>query len=111
MPRLPPPWQLALAVALEATWELIESSWFVIERYRATAALGYQGDTILNSLGDIAACGLGVVLARTLGVGRALVVVAVVELALLVWIRDNLLLNVVMLLHPLPAVRAWQLGW
>ena len=111
VPRLPPPWQLALAVALEATWELIENSPFVIERYRATAALGYQGDAILNSLGDIAACGLGVGLARALGVRRTLVVVAVVELALLVWIRDSLLLNVVMLLHPLPAVRAWQLGW
>jgi Protein of unknown function (DUF2585) len=83
---------------------------FVIERYRATAALGYAGDTIVTSLGDITVCGLGVVLARVLGVRHALVVFALVEVALLVWSKDSLLLNSVMRLHPIAPVRVWQLG-
>lgn len=110
VPRLPAAWQLALAVALEAAWELVENSGFVIERYRATAALGYSGDTIVNSLGDITVCGLGVALARLLGVRRAAVLFAVVEVTLLVWIRDSLLLNVLTLLYPNALVRGWQLG-
>jgi hypothetical protein len=100
---------LAVAVALEAAREVIDNSPGVIARYRATAALGYQGDTIVNSLGDIAACAVGVLLARWLGIRRALAVAAVVEVALLIAIRDSLLLDALMLIHPLPAVRAWQL--
>jgi hypothetical protein len=110
-PRLSVPWQLCLAIALEAGWEAIENTPFVIGRYRATAALGYEGDAIVNSLGDILACGLGVLLARWLGVRRSLLVFAVVETALLVWIRDSLLLNVVMLIHPFGWIKAWQAGF
>jgi hypothetical protein len=110
LPRLPAAWKLAMAIGLEATWEVIENSAFVIARYRATAALGYEGDTIVNSLGDIAACALGFVLARRLGLRLTLVAFAAVELALLVWIKDSLLLNVVNLIHPLPSIKAWQLG-
>jgi hypothetical protein len=110
LPRLPAAWQLALAVALEALWEVLENSPFVIARYRATAALGYEGDAIVNSLGDIAACGLGVGLARALGFRRAVATFALAELALLVWIRDGLLLNVLMLIAPIPAIKAWQAG-
>jgi hypothetical protein len=108
-PRLPTPWRFAVAVALEAAWEVIENSPGVIARYRATAALGYEGDTIVNSLGDIAACAVGVLLARWLGIRRALAVAAVVEVAMLIAIRDSLLLDALMLIHPMPAVRAWQL--
>ena len=67
-PRLSKAWQLWLAVSIEAVWELVENSEFVIQRYREeTAALGYQGDTVVNSLADILLCGVGFVLARRLG--------------------------------------------
>ncbi len=108
-PRLPTAWRFAVAVALEAAWEVIENSPAVIARYRATAALGYQGDTIVNSLGDIVACALGLALARWLGVRRAVAVAAVVEIGLLIAIRDSLLPDALTLIYPIPAIRAWQL--
>ncbi len=109
-PRVRPLRRLWLAVTLEALWEVVENSPFMIARYReATAALGYQGDTIVNSTGDILSCALGFMLARRLGFRRALALFAVVELMLLWWIRDSLLLEVLMLLHPINAIKAWQL--
>ena len=108
-PRLRKAWQLWLAISLEAVWEVIENSRFVIERYREeTAALGYQGDTIVNSLADILLCAIGFVLARRLGFRRTLALFVVTELALAAWIRDNLSLNVLMLLYPIEAVKEWQ---
>jgi hypothetical protein len=108
-PRLRAGWRLTLAVALEAAWEIVENTSYVIDRYReATAALGYAGDTVVNSLGDIAACGLGFGIARRLGWRLSLAAFALVEIALLVLIRDSLLLNVLMLIYPSDAVRAWQ---
>ncbi len=108
-PRLGGPWQLWLAVAIEAVWEVVENSRFVIERYREeTAALGYQGDTIVNSLADILLCGLGFVVARRLGFRLTAGLFAVTEVALAFWIRDNLSLNVLMLIYPIEAVKEWQ---
>ena len=99
------------AVAMEAGWELIENSPFVIERYRqTTASLGYAGDSVGNSLGDALSCLAGFWIASALGWRRTLAIYVAVELLLLVTIRDNLTLNVVMLLFPLDAVRAWQMG-
>jgi hypothetical protein len=111
LPRLARDWQLGLAIAIEAAWEVIENTEFVIDRYRqATAARGYTGDTIVNSLADILACGLGFVLARYLGVRRSIVVFLAVELVLVLWIRDSLLLNILMLLFPIEAIKRWQAG-
>jgi hypothetical protein len=94
---------------LEAVWEAVENSRFVIDRYREeTAALGYQGDTIVNSLADILLCAIGFVVARRLGLGRTLALFVVTEVALAVWIRDNLSLNVLMLIYPIEAVKEWQ---
>ncbi|HLL77159.1 MAG TPA: DUF2585 family protein [Pyrinomonadaceae bacterium] len=108
-PRLAARWRLTLAVALEAAWEVVENTSYVINRYReATAALGYTGDTVVNSLGDIVACGIGFEIARRLGLRLSLLAFAFVEIALLLWIRDSLLLNVLMLLYPSDAIRAWQ---
>ena len=108
-PRLRRAWQLWLAISLEVVWEVVENSRFVIERYREqTAALGYQGDTIVNSLADILLCGIGFELARRLGFRRALALFVVTEVALAVWIRDNLSLNVLMLIYPIEVVKAWQ---
>ncbi len=111
IPRLSTVWRLVVAVSGEAVWEMIENSDFVIQRYReATAALGYQGDTVINSLGDILACGLGFILARHLGLRRSLALFVLVEALLLVWIRDSLILNIVMLIYPVDSIKAWQAG-
>ncbi|MDT7604267.1 MAG: hypothetical protein QOF61_2264 [Acidobacteriota bacterium] len=111
IPKLAAHWRLCLAVALESVWEIIENTNFVINRYReTTAALGYTGDTVINSVGDIAACAVGFLVARRLGWRRTLVAFALVELALILTIRDSLLLNILMLLHPSDAIKAWQAG-
>lgn len=111
LPRLPWRWRLWLAVSAEALWEVFENTDFVIRRYReATAALGYTGDTVVNSLGDIAACSLGFLLARRLGPLRSALLFAATELTLLVLVRDSLLLNVLLLLYPSDKVREWQAG-
>lgn len=108
-PRLSWVWQLWLAVAVEAAWELIENSEFVIRRYReGTGALGYFGDSIVNSLGDIMMCGLGFLLVRYLGFRRSLVLFVVVEALLLVWIRDSLILSLLMLIYPVEGIKDWQ---
>ncbi len=107
-PRLSWVWQLWLAVAAEAVWEVVENSEFVIQRYREAAVLGYFGDTIVNSLGDIAMCGFGFMLVRYLGFGRSLVLFVAVEVVLLFWIRDSLLLNVLMLIYPVEWIEQWQ---
>ena len=103
--------ELALAVAAEAAWEVFENTEYVINRYReTTAALGYNGDTVVNSLGDIIACTAGVLLARKLGLLKTLLVFALTEIVLLFWIRDSLLLNILLLVYPSEAVKAWQAG-
>jgi hypothetical protein len=111
LPRLDLPWRLWLAVLIEAVWETIENSNFIIQRYRETTlALGYQGDTIVNSLSDILMCGLGFALAWRLGFRRTLLVFVVIEVVLLLWIRDSLLLNIIMLIYPIEAIKVWQMG-
>ena len=108
--RLRANWQLALAVAVEAGWEVFENTNFIIDRYRSeTAALGYNGDTVVNSFGDIVCCLIGFIVARRLGLRRSVVVFAVLELVLIVWIKDSLLLEILMLVVPIDAVRAWQM--
>jgi Protein of unknown function (DUF2585) len=97
---------LWLAVSIEAVWEVIENSEFVIRRYREqTAALGYHGDTIVNSLGDILVCGLGFVLAQRLGLRLTLALFVLTEVTLAILIRVNLTLNIVMLIHPIAAIK------
>jgi len=110
LPRMKPAWQLWLAVAVEAAWEVFENTNFIIERYRSeTAALGYQGDTVVNSMGDILCCIAGFMIARRLGFRRSLVVFAALELVLIVWIKDSLLLEVLMLVLPVDVIRSWQM--
>ncbi len=104
------PWQFLLVLTIEAGWELLENTAWVIDRYRMTAALGYNGDSILNSMGDIISCGVGWTLARRLGRRGTWLLYLVIELTMLYAIRDCLLLNVLMLVYPLEVVREWQLG-
>ena len=110
-PRLSWTWRLWLAITAEGVWEVIENSNFVIQRYREAGALGYFGDTIVNSLGDIAMCGFGFVLARYLGFVRSLALFVAVEVVLLFWIRDSLILNVVTLIYPIEWIEQWPAGY
>lgn len=108
---LPTSRRLCIAITMEAAWELIENTDTVIQHYRAaTASLGYQGDTVMNSLGDIMCCGIGFMIARQLGWWRSLVLFIVTEAVLLIWIRDSLLLEIIMLISPISAIKAWQVG-
>jgi Protein of unknown function (DUF2585) len=107
--RLAPAWRVGLAVALEVGWEVAENSDAVIDRFRAgTAAVGYRGDSVSNSVGDVLCCAAGVVLARRLGLWWSVALVAAIEGALLVWIRDNIVLDALMLVWPSAAIKAWQ---
>jgi hypothetical protein len=100
-----------VTIALESAWESYENTEQVINRYRAeTIALGYYGDSVINSVFDIIACGVGFVLAWKLPARATVAWVAAVEIALALTIRDNLTLNVLMLLHPVAAIRRWQMG-
>lgn len=109
--KLPIERRFLAATALEAAWELVENSPVIINRYReATIALGYTGDSILNSVSDILMMGVGFWLARKLPVWATVALVIVLELIPLHMIRDNLTLNVWMLLAPNETVRSWQAG-
>lgn len=109
--RFEPGHRLLLAVAIEAGWEMLENSPMIIERYReATIALGYAGDSVLNSVCDVGWMMLGFGIARRLKVRWTIALALVLELGALVAIRDNLTLNVLMLVAPNDTIRAWQQG-
>lgn len=104
-------WQYLVAVGVEAAWEVLENTNWVIDKYREnTASLDYFGDSIANSAGDLIACAAGFWIAVKFGWWRSLAFFIAVEVFLLLWIRDGLLLNIVMLLYPLDAVKNWQMG-
>jgi hypothetical protein len=102
---------LPIAVLVEAAWEISENTPMVIDRYRAvTVSFGYTGDSVLNSLGDIACMILGFLVASRLPWWVSLVIAIAFELLTLYVIRDNLTLNVIMLFWPIEAIRQWQAG-
>jgi len=109
--RWPVRWRFAAALLIEAAWEVTENTPWIIDRYREeTAALGYTGDSVINSMSDIAMMALGFLAARKLPLWAAILLLLVLELVPLLVIRDNLTLNVWMLLAPNDAIRAWQAG-
>jgi hypothetical protein len=107
----PVEWRFLTALIVEATWEVVENTPFVIDRYRATtAALGYDGDSVINSLSDILMMCLGFLLARKLPAWASIALLILLELVPLFVIRDNLALNIWTLLAPNASVQAWQAG-
>jgi hypothetical protein len=109
--RLPPGARFVLAVLLEASWEVLENTPLVINRYRAaTISLDYYGDSVVNSMSDIVAMMAGFAFARKARVWASAAVAVGLETMMAVVIRDNLTLNIVMLLHPFEAIRRWQMG-
>jgi hypothetical protein len=106
-----PPLRALLAVMIEVGWEIGENTNAVIAAYRdATIALNYYGDSIANSVGDVIAFALGYTGAMRLPVWVSVVAFVAVEATLLLTIRDGLVLNIVMLLHPFAAIKTWQMG-
>jgi hypothetical protein len=103
--------RLIAAAAIEIAWELLENSPMIIARYRhETAAFGYSGDSVVNSVSDICFMLVGFALARRLPVRASIALAVALELLALAVIRDNLTLNVLMLIAPIAAVRHWQSG-
>jgi hypothetical protein len=109
--RLPPGARFVIAVLLEAAWEVLENTPLIINRYRAaTISLDYYGDSVINSMSDIVAMMVGFAIARKAPLWAAVAIVVVLETMMAVMIRDNLTLNILMLIHPFEAIRRWQMG-
>jgi hypothetical protein len=109
LPRVPVPFKLAIAAALEVSWEIAENSPAVIEAYRQQAlAAGYTGDSVLNSLSDTVSMMTGFALARFLPWKAAVTLVLALEIGTAVLVHDNLTLNLLNFVHRFPAIDAWQ---
>jgi hypothetical protein len=109
--KVPVAWRLVIAVLIEGSWEVVENTAYVINRYRETTiSLNYFGDSIINSLSDITCCALGFLIAYKLRFWKSLALFVATEAVLIVWIRDSLLLNILMLIYPLDAIKHWQAG-
>jgi hypothetical protein len=109
--KAPLAWRLAIAVGIEGTWEVVENTNTVIQRYReATISLDYYGDSIINSISDMIACATGFLIAWKIGFWRSLALFLLTEIVLILCIRDSLLINILMLFYPIEALKAWQGG-
>ena len=109
--KLPLAWRFVIAIFIESTWEVVENTNAVIEHYRTvTMSLDYYGDSILNSIADIVCCGLGFWIAYKIRFWWSLALFLSTELILVLTIRDSLLINILMLVYPIEALKQWQVG-
>jgi hypothetical protein len=109
--KVPMAWRFVIAIFIESSWEVVENTSYMINRYREeTVSLNYFGDSIINSLADIASCAIGFVVAYGIRFSRSLSLFVVTELILIFTIRDSLIINLIMLLYPVEAVKLWQMG-
>jgi hypothetical protein len=103
--------KLVTAIGLAASWEVLENTNTVIDRYRTTTvSFGYYGDSIINSIGDVLSMIVGFYLAHLARAWMTIALFFAMELFLAYAIRDNLILNILMLIHPVDAIRVWQNG-
>lgn len=110
-PNFQPVWKTVLAIAVESGWEVTENTSFIINRYRKTnISLGYYGDSIFNSVGDVLANILGILIALKFKRLISLLIVVLLEIFLVFWIKDSLLLNIIMLIYPFQFINKWQSG-
>lgn len=101
--------KLIIATGIEAGWEILENSPMIIDRYRtATISLDYYGDSIVNSIGDVIAMISGFIFAYRFKVWASVILFIALEVMLLIAIRDNLVINIIMLIHPIEAIKTWQ---
>ena len=108
---MPLAWRLFIAIGIESAWEVAENSNYIIQRYREeTISLDYFGDSIINSMADILCCAMGFVVAYKLRFWRSLALFLATEAILIVWIHDSLLINIIMLIYPIEAIKHWQMG-
>jgi hypothetical protein len=110
-PRLRPVWRLFVAALVESSWEVAENSSYFIARYREeTISLNYFGDSIINSISDIICCATGFTIAYKLRFWWSMVLFVLTEVVLIVWIHDSLIINFIMLIRPIEAIKKWQMG-
>jgi hypothetical protein len=110
-PRVPLGWRAVIALAVEVAWEITENTPWIINRYReATISLDYFGDSVINSASDAVAMLVGFWLASRLPVWASVALAIIFEIVVGYAVRDNLTLNIIMLVHPLDAIRIWQGG-
>jgi len=104
-------WRFVVAIAIETGWEILENTPLIIDRYReATASLDYFGDSVINSTSDLWSAAAGFYVASKVPWWVTALLFVGIELVMLAWIRDNLTLNVLMLLYPIEAIKTWQSG-
>ena len=109
--KLPVRHRLLIALALESGWEMLENSPLIINRYReATISLGYVGDSVLNSLSDILMMTIGFLFASRVPWRVSAAAAILMEIGCALWVRDNLTLNIIMLIHPIDAIKHWQMA-
>lgn len=107
--KIPLQYRFLIALVIEGGWELLENSPIIINRYReATISLGYVGDSILNSVSDVGMMAIGFCIARTVRIWVSIAIIVIFEVGCLLWVRDNLTLNVLMLVHPVESIKSWQ---